>query len=74
MMGLAQRFAAGWLLALAIALGLALILSRAVARPVSELAAAAEAIAAGDYSRRVEKTGSDELGGRQIVPYCFQTL
>ena len=50
------------LLALAIALALALILSRAVGRPVSELAAAAEAIAGGDYSRRVGITGRDELG------------
>ncbi|HVD01618.1 MAG TPA: HAMP domain-containing sensor histidine kinase [Candidatus Dormibacteraeota bacterium] len=50
------------LLALAIALALALILSRAVGRPVSELAAAAEAIAGGDYSRRVAITGRDELG------------
>ena len=49
------------LLALAIALALALILSRAVARPVSELAAAAEAIAAGDYSRRVGIRSHDEL-------------
>jgi signal transduction histidine kinase len=50
------------LLALAIALALALILSRAVGRPVSELAAAAEAIAGGDYSRRVANTGPDEIG------------
>ena len=50
------------LLALAVAVGLALILSRAFARPLSELAAAAEDIAAGNYSRRVSVTGADEIG------------
>lgn len=55
-------FVEAGLLALAIALALALVLSRAVGRPVSELAAAAEAIAGGDYSRRVTSTGRDELG------------
>jgi signal transduction histidine kinase len=55
-------FVEAGLLALAIALALALILSRAVGRPVSELAAAAEAIAAGDYSRRVKRIGRDEIG------------
>ena len=55
-------FLGAGLLALLIALALALILSRAVARPVSELASAAEAIAAGDYSRRVGAGGRDELG------------
>ena len=50
------------LIALAIAVGLALILSRAFARPLSELAAAAEDIAAGNYSRRVGVTSKDEIG------------
>ena len=50
------------LIALAIALGLALILSRAFARPLSELANAAEDIAAGNYARRVGVTGRDEIG------------
>jgi signal transduction histidine kinase len=50
------------LLALAIALALALVLSRAVARPLSELAAAAESVAAGNYARRVSITGRDEVG------------
>ncbi len=54
-------FEAG-LIALAIALGLALILSRAFASPLSELAAAAEDIAAGNYSRRVGVTSRDEIG------------
>ncbi|MDQ6918657.1 MAG: HAMP domain-containing histidine kinase [Candidatus Dormibacteraeota bacterium] len=50
------------LLALAVAIGLALILSRAFARPLSELADAAEDIAAGNYSRRVGVTSADEIG------------
>jgi len=50
------------LIALAVAVGLALILSRAFASPLSELAAAAEDIAAGNYSRRVGATGGDEIG------------
>ncbi len=50
------------LIALAVALAVALVLSRAVAQPLSELAAAAEEIAAGNYSRRVRRTGGDEIG------------
>lgn len=50
------------LIALAVALVVALVLSRAVARPLSELAAAAEEIAAGNYSRRVRRTSRDEIG------------
>jgi len=50
------------LIALVIAIAMALILSRAFARPLSELAAAAEDIAAGNYSRRVGVTSGDEIG------------
>ena len=50
------------LLALAVALALGLIVSRAFARPLSELAAAAEDIAAGNYARRVANTSPDEIG------------
>jgi signal transduction histidine kinase len=50
------------LIALVVALALALIVSRAFARPLSELAAAAEDIAAGNYSRRVGVTSRDEIG------------
>ena len=50
------------LIALVVAVGLALILSRAFARPLSELASAAEDIAAGNYSRRVGVTSADEIG------------
>ena len=50
------------LLALAVALALALILSRAIARPLTELVAASEDVAAGNYSRRVSIRGPDELG------------
>jgi signal transduction histidine kinase len=50
------------LLALAAAVALALILSRAMARPLTELAAASEDIAAGNYSRRVAIGGPDEIG------------
>ena len=48
--------------ALLVALVLVLLLSRSVTRPLSQLAAAAEDIAAGNYSRRVGIRGTDEIG------------
>jgi signal transduction histidine kinase len=50
--------------AVVLALGLLVgwLLSRRVTRPLRELTAAADAIAAGDYSRRVRIKRSDELG------------
>jgi signal transduction histidine kinase len=48
--------------ALLVALILVLLLSRSVTRPLSQLAAAAEDIAAGNYSRRVGIRGPDEIG------------
>lgn len=63
---IAQRLLPRLLLAGSVALLLAvivvLLLSRGFTRPLSELAAAAEGIAAGDYSRRVAATGADEVG------------
>ena len=50
------------LIALVLALALALVLSRALARPLSELAAAAEDIAEGNYGRRVDISTRDEIG------------
>ena len=48
--------------ALVVALVLVLVVSRSVSRPVTKLAAAAEDIAAGNYSRRVGIRGPDEIG------------
>jgi signal transduction histidine kinase len=48
--------------ALVVAMLLILIVSRSVSRPLAQLAAAAEDIAAGNYSRRVSISGDDELG------------
>ena len=48
--------------ALLVALVLVLLLSRSVTRPLSQLTAAAEDIAAGNYSRRVGIRGPDEIG------------
>jgi len=48
--------------ALLVALVLVLLLSRSVTRPLSQLAGAAEDIAAGNYSRRVGIRGPDEIG------------
>jgi signal transduction histidine kinase len=48
--------------ALIVAMLLALFVSRSVTRPLTQLAAAAEDIAAGNYSRRVSITGQDEIG------------
>ncbi|HEX9098602.1 MAG TPA: HAMP domain-containing sensor histidine kinase [Candidatus Dormibacteraeota bacterium] len=48
--------------ALLLALLLALLVSRSLTRPLGKLAAAAEDIAAGHYSRRVGFQGTDEIG------------
>ncbi len=48
--------------ALVVAMLLILLVSRSVTRPLTQLAAAAEDIAAGNYSRRVSIAGQDELG------------
>ncbi len=48
--------------ALLLAMLLVLIVSRSLTRPLGQLAAAAEDIAAGHYSRRVAIRGTDEIG------------
>ena len=48
--------------ALVVALLLVLLISRSVTRPLTQLAGAAEDIAAGNYSRRVSIKGHDEIG------------
>lgn len=47
--------------ATATAIGVAMILGRWLARPLGELGAAARGIAAGEYARRVEPRGPDEI-------------
>ena len=48
--------------ALAVAMLLVLLVGRTLTRPLTELAAAAEDVAAGNYSRRVGIRGEDEIG------------
>jgi signal transduction histidine kinase len=48
--------------ALILAMLLALVVSRSVTKPLTQLAGAAEDIAAGNYSRRVSIKGQDEIG------------
>jgi len=48
--------------ALVVAMLLILLVSRSLTRPLSQLASAAEDIAAGNYSRRVGIRGHDEIG------------
>jgi len=48
--------------ALLLALILVLLVSRSITRPMTQLARAAEDIAAGNYSRRVGVTSGDEIG------------
>ncbi len=48
--------------ALVVAMLLILLVSRSLTRPLTQLAAAAEEIAAGNYSRRVGIRGQDEIG------------
>jgi signal transduction histidine kinase len=45
-----------------IALGIVLVLARGMTSPLREMAAAASAMARGDYERRVRATSSDEVG------------
>jgi signal transduction histidine kinase len=50
------------IIAVAIALGLVQILARGMTSPLREMAAAARAMADGDWSRRVTATSADEVG------------
>ncbi len=59
---LASRLLEAGGVALVVALLLVLLVSRSVTRPLTQLGAAAEDIAAGNYSRRVDIDGQDELG------------
>ena len=68
---LLPRLIEAGLIALAVALALALLLSRAFARPLSELARAAEDLAAGNYARRVSIRSRDEIG---VVARSFNRM
>jgi len=46
----------------ALGAGLSWIISRGITRPLASLTVAAEAIAKGEYTRRVEVSGNDEVG------------
>jgi signal transduction histidine kinase len=59
---LAPRLLVAGGVALMVALVLVLLVSRSLTRPLTQLAAAAEDIAGGNYSRRVGIRGDDELG------------
>ncbi len=50
------------MVAVAIVIGTALLLSHGMTRPLREMTAAAGAMAQGDYSRRVRATSRDEVG------------
>ena len=59
---LATRLLEAGGVALIVAMLLILLISRSMTRPITALAAAAEDIAAGNYSRRVSIRGDDEIG------------
>jgi signal transduction histidine kinase len=59
---IAKRLLEAGSVALIVAMLLALFISRSMARPLTQLAAAAEDIAGGNYSRRVSIKGPDEFG------------
>jgi signal transduction histidine kinase len=59
---LAERLLEAGGVALVVAILLILIITQSVTRPIVQLAAAAEDIAAGNYSRRVGIKGQDEIG------------
>jgi len=52
----------GGAIAIIVAVLLSLIISRRITRPVHDMAAATELIAAGDYGQRVSVSGHDEIG------------
>nr|MDQ3612541.1 HAMP domain-containing protein [Actinomycetota bacterium] len=53
---------ARWLLAALLSVGLVQLLARGMTSPLREMAAAARAMARGDYSRRVTVSSRDEVG------------
>ncbi|HUE69219.1 MAG TPA: HAMP domain-containing sensor histidine kinase [Candidatus Acidoferrum sp.] len=59
---LASRLLVAGGAALIVAMLLALLVSRSVTKPLTQLASAAEDIAAGNYARRVSISGQDEIG------------
>ena len=59
---LASRLLEAGAVALVVAMLLVLLVSRSLTRPLTVLGSAAEDIAAGNYSRRVDINGQDELG------------
>lgn len=60
--GVLEIFVAAVVVAVAVSIFFAVILSMGLARPLRRMAAAAQRIAAGDYEARVPKGGPDELG------------
>jgi len=59
---LAARLLEAGGVALVVAVLLSLLVSRSLTRPLTQLAAASEDVAAGNYSRRVSIAGTDEIG------------
>ena len=68
---LTLRLLLAGIIALAVALILAVALARNVSRPLRELAAAAEDVAAGHYERRVSVSGPPEVG---VVGMAFNRM
>lgn len=52
----------GSIITIAVAVALSFFISRRITRPVHDMAAATEMIAAGEYSQRVEVSSHDEIG------------
>jgi signal transduction histidine kinase len=61
--GINRGVVAGAVLAVVVAVAVAWLLSRSLARPLFELETAAEALAEGDLSHRVEAKGPEEVAG-----------
>ena len=69
--GLAQRLAIFAALLLLLGVFLAFRIARSLTRPIAELAAAAEGLRAGDYSRRAPNGRGDEIGA---LSTAFNTM
>jgi two-component system, OmpR family, sensor histidine kinase BaeS len=59
--GVLGIFGAAVVIAIAVSVGLAIVLSMRLARPLRDMARAAQRIAGGDYEARVPRAGPDEL-------------
>ena len=62
-----QIFAGGTAIALAITIILGILIARTITRPISDMRKQAQAMAKGNFSRKVRVYGNDEIGQLAIA-------